>query len=75
MAHTAEHFHDDEYLDPYRPLASSTAAAATGSPFEDDTELTDEEEPIATGTLFLTVVLLMLIFGVWVTMYGFLLNR
>lgn len=75
MADTAERFHDDEYLEPYRPLPGSTAAAATGSPLEEDTELTGEEEPVATGTLFLMVILLMLIFGVWVTMYGFLLNR
>ncbi len=38
-------------------------------------ELPPEEEPVFTGTLFLMVVLLMLIFGFWVMMYATLLNR
>jgi len=37
--------------------------------------LAPEEEPVFTGTLFLMVVLLMLIFGFWVMMYITLLNR
>lgn len=33
------------------------------------------EEPIFTGTLFLMVILLMLIFGFWAMMYATLLDR
>jgi hypothetical protein len=62
------------YLDPYRPLPP-TPAPATGSADRRDTELVPEEEPITTGTLFLTIVLLMIIGGIWVVAYGFLLNR
>lgn len=36
---------------------------------------TSEEEPVIRGTLFLTMVLLMLIFGFWMMMYFELLNR
>lgn len=35
----------------------------------------EEEEPVTTGTVFLTLVLLMLIFGFWVMMYLVLLGR
>lgn len=37
--------------------------------------LEPEEEPVFTGTLFLMVILLMLIFGFWAMMYATLLNR
>lgn len=37
--------------------------------------LPKEEEPVFTGTLFLMVVLLMLIFGFWAMMYATLLER
>jgi hypothetical protein len=37
--------------------------------------LPPDEEPIFTGTLFLMVLLLMLIFGFWAMMYVTLLNR
>lgn len=33
-----------------------------------------EEEPILRGTIFLTIVLLMLIFGFWIMMYLMLLD-
>lgn len=33
------------------------------------------EEPVVTGTLFLTFLLLVVIGGVWVVMYRLLLNR
>lgn len=34
-----------------------------------------EEEPVIRGTIFLTMVLLMLIFGFWMMMYLELLDR
>lgn len=47
----------------------------TGSSDPRDTELSPEEEPKATGTLFLVVVILMIIVAVWVIMYLRLLDR
>ena len=44
-------------------------APATGSPSPVDTELTREEEPVVTGTLFLVMIILMIIGAVWVIMY------
>lgn len=48
---------------------------STGSTDPEQTELMPEEEPVVTGTLFLTLILLMLIFGFWIMMYFLLLNR
>jgi hypothetical protein len=62
------------YMDAYRPLPPARTPA-TGSADPRDTELAPEEEPITTGTLFLTIVLLMIIGGIWIVAYGFLLNR
>lgn len=39
------------------------------------TELPPEEEPVTTGTLFLTMVILMVIAAVWVIMYWHLVGR
>jgi hypothetical protein len=39
------------------------------------TELSPGEEPVTTGTLFLTFLLLVVIGGVWVIMYRLLLTR
>lgn len=50
-------------------------APSTGSSDPQQTELKPEEEPVVTGTLFLTLLFLMLIFGFWVMMYLILLNR
>lgn len=47
----------------------------TGSTDSHETELRPEEAPIVTGTLFLTLIFLMMIFGFWVMMYLVLLNR
>lgn len=38
-------------------------------------ELAPDEEPTTTGTLFLMLIFLMLIFGFWAMMYMVLLNR
>lgn len=50
-------------------------APATGAEEPQQTELAPEEEPTTTGTLFLTIIFLMLIFGFWVMMYLILLDR
>jgi hypothetical protein len=66
---------DEEYLDAYRPLTASGASPATGTHNLEDTELLPVEEPLATGTLFLMIIFLMLTFGIWAIVYGLLLNR
>lgn len=60
----------DPYDDPYRSLPP-----ATGSADPRATNVAEDEEPVTTGTLFLTLILLMLIFGFWGMMYGMLLGR
>ena len=42
---------------------------------ETSTDLASEEEPVVTGTLFLTLVFLMMIFGFWILFYITLLDR
>ncbi|MBT8400435.1 MAG: cytochrome c oxidase subunit 2A [Rhodothermia bacterium] len=42
---------------------------------ETTTELAKEEEPVVIGTLFLTLVFLMMIFGFWILFYITLLDR
>jgi hypothetical protein len=51
------------------------AAEPAESPPGEAGQLAPEEEPVFTGTLFLMLILLMLIFGFWVMMYVTLLNR
>jgi hypothetical protein len=48
---------------------------ATGTTDPQKTDMQPEEEPVVSGTLFLTLILLMLIFGFWIIMYITLLNR
>ena len=50
-------------------------APATGAADPARTELTPEEEPTTTGTLFLTLILLMVIGGIWAIVYQRLLTR
>lgn len=50
-------------------------ANAAGSDSPEDTELSPNEEPRATGTLFLVMIILMIIVAVWVIMYMRLLDR
>jgi hypothetical protein len=64
----------EAYLDAYRPLPPAPAPA-TGSSDPHDTELAKQEEPPIPGTLFLTVVLLMIIAAIWIVMYILLLAR
>lgn len=50
-------------------------APATGSSRPSDTEMTPEEEPVVTGALFLSMVMLMLIAGAWIVMFWRLIER
>ena len=50
-------------------------APATGTADPARTEMAPEEEPVTTGTLFLTMIMLMIIGAVWVIMYIMLLDR
>ena len=52
-----------------------TERPATGSSDSPSPNLAPEEEPVTTGTLFLTVVILMVIAAVWVIVYRLLLRR
>jgi flagellar biogenesis protein FliO len=45
------------------------SAPPTGSANPAETELSPEEEPVVTGTLFLVMIILMIIGAVWVIMY------
>jgi hypothetical protein len=56
-------------------MEDKPTAPATGSTDPRETELTPEEEPVTTGTLFLTFLLLVIIGGVWVIVYRLLLTR
>ncbi|HSJ65727.1 MAG TPA: hypothetical protein VK922_17685 [Gemmatimonadaceae bacterium] len=44
-------------------------APATGTDRPEATELAPDEEPTTTGTLFLTMILLMIIGGIWFIVY------
>jgi hypothetical protein len=65
----------DRTPDPHDPSGAairrveSSGAPATGSSSPADTELAPDEEPTTTGTLFLTMVLLMIIGGIWIIVY------
>lgn len=48
---------------------------ATGTPDPTQTEIAPGEEPVATGTLFLMIVLLMIVAGIWSMLYVTLLHR
>lgn len=50
-------------------------APATGTADPSKTEIAPGEEPVTTGTLFLTMIMLMIIGAVWVIMYAMLLDR
>lgn len=46
-----------------------------GSTDPRETELAPEEEPVTTGTLFLTMIILMIIGAIWITIYLRLVGR
>jgi hypothetical protein len=57
------------------PAEREPPSPATGSPNPERTGLTPEEEPVTTGTLFLTMVILTVIGAVWAVAYYLLLHR
>ena len=57
------------------PEPRGTHAPATGSTDPEETELRPEEEPVTTGTLFIMLLFLMAMAGMWFIMYLTLLNR
>ncbi|ARA94982.1 MAG: cytochrome c oxidase subunit 2A [Bacteroidetes bacterium] len=57
------------------PTPYADLAPATGTDQPVGTDLPPEEEPVVTGTLFLTLIFLMMVFGFWITIYVTLLNR
>ena len=50
-------------------------APATGTSEAAETEIPPGEEPVATGTLFLMIVLLIIVAGIWSMLYFTLLSR
>ena len=48
---------------------------ATGTADPTQTEIAPGEEPVATGTLFLMIILLMIVAGIWSMLYFTLLSR
>ncbi|HET7233573.1 MAG TPA: hypothetical protein VFJ16_26410 [Longimicrobium sp.] len=48
---------------------------AAGAPGRTESEIAPGEEPVATGTLFLMIVMLMIIGGIWWMLYLTLLSR
>ncbi len=55
-------------------LEGTAPPEATGSQDSHD-ELPADQEPVVTGTVLLTMIFLMMIFGFWALMYVTLLNR
>ena len=67
---------------PYDPAAGAPAGTpaqpavpATGTDDPYFTEMAKDEEPVTTGTLFLTMIILMIIGAVWIVVYLRLLER
>jgi hypothetical protein len=50
-------------------------APATGSAAPHETQIAREEEPVVTGALFLSMVMLILIAGAWAVMFFTLVER
>ena len=57
------------------PPGPDVPASGTGGNDPGATELAPEEEPVVTGTLFLTMIILMLIGAVWAVAYYLLVKR
>ena len=53
----------------------TTPSPGAGSSDPADTDLAPEDEPVTTGTFFLTLVILMIIAAVWVIMYRRMLSH
>jgi hypothetical protein len=65
----------DNEVPPPRSAEPTETAPATGTTDVRKTELARGEEPVTTGTLFLTMIILMIIGAVWVIMYAQLIDR
>jgi hypothetical protein len=52
-----------------------TAPPEATAPNESHDELPADHEPVVTGTVLLTMIFLMMIFGFWALMYVTLINR
>lgn len=55
--------------------AAARRPPSTGATDPSKAELAPGEEPVVTGTLFLTLILLMIIGAIWVIVYARLLDR
>lgn len=55
--------------------ATGVAPAQEAATEQEATDVAPDEEPVVTGTLFLTLLFLMMVFGFWATIYILLLNR
>jgi len=56
-------------------MSDEPPTPAIGAPDPGQTQLTPEEEPVVTGTLFLTMLILTVIGAVWIVVYSLLLHR
>jgi hypothetical protein len=65
---------EEAYLDAYAPLPPAPVPA-TGSSDPSHTTMAARDEPRIPGTIFLSVLLLMIIAAIWIVMYIFLLDR
>lgn len=65
----------DAGVPPHPPEDPGRTAPGTGTTDPSKTELAPGEEPVTTGTLFLTVIMLMLIGAIWMIVYARLLDR
>jgi hypothetical protein len=61
--------------EPERPVTPPAHEGTTSADEESADELSPEEEPTTTGTLFIMVLFLMALAGMWGIMYFTLLNR
>lgn len=61
--------------EPLEALEEAPVAPATGAYPPQLTELAPGEEPVTTGTFFLTIVILMIIAAFWVIIYLRLIDR
>jgi hypothetical protein len=64
----------EAYLNAYGPLPPPEVPG-TGSEVPADTHLQPPDEPVVTGTLFLMILLLTIVGGYWIILFGYLLSR
>lgn len=66
---------EPDHSAPRPEVRSPNVAPATGTADPAKTELAPGEEPVTTGTLFLTMIILMIIGAVWVIIYWRLIGQ